>query len=262
MSQREGETDYKYEDYASEMAAHRLSQTSALVESKLKITLDSGISFDIEFVERNKAVWKSGEEQGTDWCEAVEVARNTYFIDMTFVHQPRQTQTFIINTETRQALSIRTMMREGDIGKYPRAVQHLTAGRIGDPSEPPIGRKPAPTRDLFGLRAIYTYNPRQVFEHAYLNAEHYCWQCLVGPLRGQADVEDCTVYKWDDNQYVFCWREYGLPVSTVFFYDWQQMRSTGKFFAIGDDGKPANTPAGALINKLSMAFYPVDAQPL
>ena len=31
---------------------------------------------------------------------------------------------------------------------------------------------------------------------------------------------------------------------------------------IGDDGKPANTPAGALINKLSMAFYPVDAQPL
>lgn len=262
MSQREGQTDYKYEDYASEMATHRLPQTSALVATQIKITLDSGISFDLDFTERNKVAWQSGAERGTDWCEAVEVAPNTYFIDMTFSHQPRQTQTFIINTETRQALSIRTLMREGDIGKDPRAVHHLTAGKIGDPAMPPIGRKPAPTRDLMGLRALYTYNPHQVFEHAYLNAERYAWHCVVGPLKGQADVEKCTIYKFDDNQYIFCWREFGLPVSTVFFYNWDQMRSTGKFFAIGEDGAFSNTPAGALIHKLSMAFYPLEAQPL
>ena len=40
------------------------------------------------------------------------------------------------------------------------------------------------------------------------------------------------------------------------------MRSTGKFFAIGEDGALANTPTGALITKLSMAFYPLNAQPL
>jgi hypothetical protein len=262
MPQREGETDYKYEDYASEMATHRLPQTSALVNSKLKVTLDSGTTFDLEFIDRNKVAWKSAAERGTDWCEAVEVSPNTYFVDMTFNHQPRQTQTFIVSTETHQALSIRTIMREGDIGKDPRAVQLFTPGRIGDPAVPPTGRKPAPTRDLFGLRAIYTYNPGQVFEHAYLNAERYCWHCVVGPLKGQADVEKCTIYKWDDNQYIFCWREFGLPVCTVFFYDWNQMRSTGKFFAIGEDGALANTPAGALINKLSMAFYPLNAQPL
>jgi hypothetical protein len=262
MPQREGETDYKYEDYASEMATHRLPQTTALAQSQMKITLDSGTVFDLDFVDRNKAVWKSGSESGTDWYEAVEVSSNTYFIDLTFSHQPRQTQTFIVSTETHQALSIRTIMREGDIGKDPRAVQLFSPGRIGDPSIPPTGRKPAPTRDLFGLRAVYTYNPGQVFEHAYLNAERYCWHCLVGPLKGQADVEKCTIYKWEDNQYIFCWREFGLPVCTVFFYDWNQMRSTGKFFAIGEDGDLANTPAGALINKLSMAFYPLKAQPL
>ena len=262
MPQREGETDYKYEDYASEMATHRLPQASALVNSKMKIVLDSGTVFDLDFTDRNKVIWKSGAESGTDWCEAIEVAPNTYFIDMTFSHLPRQTQTFIVCTETHQALAIRTIMREGDIGKEPRAVQHFSPGQVGDPSIPPTGRKPAPTRDLFGLRAIYTYNPGQVFEHAYLNAERYCWHCMVGPLRGQADVEMCTIYKWDDNQYIFCWREFGLPVSTVFFYDWHQMRSTGKFFAIGDDGVMANTPAGALITKLSMAFYPPHVQPL
>lgn len=262
MPQREGETDYKYEDYASEMATYRLPQTAALVKQQMKITLDSGASFDLEFTDRNKATWKSGSDRGSDWCEVVEVTQKTYFIDMTFASQPRQTQTFVVNTDTRQVLGVRTVMREGEIGKEPRAVHVYDPGVLGDPAVPPKGRKPAPTRDLFGLRAIYTYNPNQIFEHAYLNSERYCWHCVKGPLKGQADVEKCTIYKWDDNLYVFSWREFGLPVSTVFFYNWEQMKSTGKFFAIGDDGALANTPAGALITKLSHAFYPLDAQPL
>ena len=44
--------------------------------------------------------------------------------------------------------------------------------------------------------------------------------------------------------------------ATVFFHNWDQMKETGKFFAIGEDGEIANTPAGALITKLSVAFYP------
>jgi hypothetical protein len=73
---------------------------------------------------------------------------------------------------------------------------------------------------------------------------------------------DAAPYKWDESQYVFCWRESGLPVSGVFFYDFNTMRATGKVFATGDDGVFKNTPAGALINKVSMALYPLEAQPL
>ena len=62
MSQREGETDYKYEDYASEMATYRDPQTDTLVNQQLKITLDSGVAFDLNFVEKNKVDWKSGDE--------------------------------------------------------------------------------------------------------------------------------------------------------------------------------------------------------
>jgi hypothetical protein len=262
MSQREGETNYKYEDYASEMATHRLPQTAALVGKTMKITLDSGTSFDLQFTDRNKVAWQSGAERGKDWCEVVEVAPQTYFIDMTFIHQPRQSQTFIVNTETRQVLAVRTIMREGDVGKEPRAVHNFSPGVIGDPAIPPAGRKPAPARDLIGLRALYTYNPNQCFEHIYLNSQRYVWHCVVGPLRGEADVDFHTTYKFTDNQYIFCFREFGLPVSTVFFHNWDQMRETGKFFAIGEDGAMANTPAGALIQKLSMVFYPVDKQPL
>jgi len=262
MPQREGETNYKYEDYASEMATNRLPQTSALVNQTMKITLDSGTSLDLEFVDRNKVIWQSGNERGTDWCEVVEVAPQTYFIDMTFTHQPRQSQTFIVNTEARQVLAIRTLMREGDVGKEPRAVHHFSPGVLGNPAIPPTGRKPAPTRDLIGLRGLYTYSPGQCFEHIYLNSQRYAWQCIIGPLRGEGDVDFATVYKFDDNQYIFAFREFGLPVSTVFFYNWDQMRTTGKFFAIGEDGAIANTPAGAFIKKLSMAFYPLGTQPI
>jgi len=262
MPQREGETNYKYEDYASELAANRLPQSAALVNQTMKITLDSGTSFDLDFAERNKVLWQSGNDHGTDWCEVLEVAPQTYFIDMTFTHQTRQSQTFIVNSKTRQVLAVRTIMREGDVGKEPRAVHHFSPGVLGNPAIPPTGRKPAPTRDLIGLRGLYTYSPGQCFEHIYLNSQRYAWQCIIGPLRGEGDVDFATVYKFDDNQYIFAFREFGLPVSTVFFYNWDEMRTTGKFFAIGEDGAIANTPAGALIKKLSMAFYPLDTQPI
>jgi MoaF C-terminal domain/MoaF N-terminal domain len=262
MPQREGSTDYKYEDYSSKVAVHRLPQTAALVNQTMKITLEPGRSFALKFVEHNKVVWQCDDAGGMDWCEVVEVASHTYFMDMTFAHQVRESQTFIANTETRQVLGIRTIMREGDVGKEPRAVHEFVPGVLGDPAVAPTGRKPAPTRDLIGLRGLYDYGPEQCFEHIYLNSERYAWQCIIGPLRGQADVDFSTVYKFDDNQYVFAFREFGLPVSTVFFYNWDQMRSTGKFFAVGDDGTIANTPAGALIKKLSVAFYPLDMQPI
>ncbi len=178
----------------------------------------------------NEVNWQSGSQSGTDWYEAIEVAPNTYYIDMTFADTPRECRTFFVNTETRRVLSVHTVMREGDVGKEPRAVQDFQPGVLGDPNIPPTGMKPAPTRDLIGLRALYTYNSNQCFEHIYLNGERYAWHCVVGPLKGESDVELHITYKFDVNQYIFSWREFGLPVSTVFFHNWDQMKETGKFF--------------------------------
>ena len=262
MPQQEGQTNYKYEDYALEVAGNRLPPSGALVYQVLIITLDTGISFTLEFIDRNKVIWQSGDQRGADWCEVVEVAPQTYFVDLLFAHIPRESQTFIINIHTRQVLAIRTRMRDGDVGTEPRAIHSFSAGVLGNPAHPPEGCKPAPTRDLIGLRGLYDYGPNQCIEHIYLNSERYAWHGIIGPLRGQGDVDMASYYKFDHNQYVFTFREFGLPVSTVFFYNWDQMRSTGKFFAIGDDGAIANTPAGALITKLSMAFYPQEMQPI
>ena len=67
MPQQEGETNYKYEDYASEVAVNRLPPTTALVNQTLNITLDSGAAFTIEFADLNKCIWQSGKDSGKDW---------------------------------------------------------------------------------------------------------------------------------------------------------------------------------------------------
>lgn len=202
MPQAEGTTDYTYEDYASKLAVNRLPQTDALVNQTIWIMLDSGISFELKFAGRNQVIWESDDDGGTDWCEVVEVAPQTYFIDMTYTHQLRQSQTFIVNVQSRQVLAIRTIMRAGDIGKEPRAVHEFQTGVLGDPLTPPMGRKPGPTRDLIGLRALYDYGPEQIMEHIYLSSERYVWQGIIGPLRGEGDVDMSTVYKFDENQYI------------------------------------------------------------
>jgi hypothetical protein len=262
MPQKEGETDYKYEDYAADMAYHRIPATNELAGQEMKITLDNGKVFDLKFNSAKEVAWQSEGESGSDWYEAIEVADKVSYIDMTFAKNERRCVTFFVNTETRQALCVDTFMREGEINNEPRAIQDFTPGVLGDPSVPPTGFKPQPTRDLIGLRALYTYNKNQCFEHIYLNGQRYAWHCIVGPLKGESDVEMHITYKFGINQYIFSWREFGLPVCTVFFHNWDQMKETGKFFAIGEDGKIANTPAGALIRKLSVSFYPDDQQPL
>jgi len=140
--------------------AYGLSKTAPMgVIPSMKITLDSGTSFDLEFADRNKVVWQSGNERSTDWCEVVEVAPRTYLIDMTFTYQPRQSQTFIVNSKTRQALAVRTITREGDVGKEPRAFHNFSPGVLRNPGISPTGRKLAATRDLIGLPGALYLQP-------------------------------------------------------------------------------------------------------
>jgi len=73
--------------------------------------------------------------------------------------------------------------------------------------------------------------------------------------RGHGDVDLTTTYKFDDDQYVFAFREFLIPVASVFFYNFQTMRSTGKFLGITGEGRIANNRAGAKIRKVSMMSY-------
>jgi len=256
--------DWKnYEDFASGIATNRLPCTDALAGKSLKITLKNGRKLDFTCNDKHSLTWREAGAASSEWYEAIQVAPDVCFLDITFTARPKEAQTLIVNQTTRRVLSIRSIVREeGTYAGEPRVAQEFLPGVLEAGPVSPASQEPAPTRDLIGLRAFYTYSPEHMYEHTYLSAERYCWQCLIGVQRGHGDVDMASTYKFDEAQYVFTFREFIIPVASVFFFNFMDMRSTGKFLGVTAAGAIANNPAGSFIEKASMTFYKKNAEPV
>jgi len=254
--------DWKnYEDFAAGIDTNRLPTTDALVGKSLALALGRQ-RLTLNFQSRDALTWSQGAEQGRDWYEAIEVAPSTFFIDMTFATKPREALTLIVNTQSRRVLSCLSVAGEVRVEGKPLVDQYFTVGVVGDPGVAPIGIEPGPTRDLIGMRTFQRYSPRHLYEHTYLNSERYCWQCLVGEQRGHGDVDLASYYKFDEDQYLFTFREFLIPVASVFFFNMKDLRSTGKFLGLTKDGAVQNNKAGAFIRKASVTHYDEGAGPV
>jgi hypothetical protein len=260
-------SDWKnYDDFSAGIDTNRLSGTDRLTGSEYRISLSDETDMILKFVDWKTFEWKcnagpNAGASGKDWYEAVDVAENVVFLDTLYQSRPREATTIIINERTRRVLAIVSTVAEEKIPGEPQVAQQFLLGVLGDPEVPPTGPEPGTTRDLIGLRALYRYSPQHLYEHIYLNSERYGWQCLVGVQRGHGDMDMSTTYQFDEDQYIFTFREFKIPVASVFFYNMKQMRSTGKFLGITSTGAIENSQAGAFIQKVSMTFYPNDAQP-
>jgi molybdenum cofactor biosynthesis protein MoaF len=263
MSGHERPQNWKnYDDFAAGIDTNRLPQSTALVGRDLQISYDDTRKLNLKFFSDGVA-WSDENGSGADPCDVVEVAADTYFVDVVFSKRPREAETLILNLASRRVLSIRSIVLEaGARPGEPQVAQEFRAGLIESLARSSDAMLPAPTRDLIGLRAHFTYSPHHVYEHTYLSSERYCWQCLVGVQRGHGDVDLTTTYRFDHNQYVFTFREFLIPVASVFFYNFDTMRSTGKFLGITGDGRVENSRAGAKIRKASMTFYQSGEEPV
>jgi hypothetical protein len=262
MASEQAPKDWKqFDDFAAGIATNRLPVTSALEGQRLRVGFEDGRALDLSFEADRMVRWADAASQGTDRAETILVAPDTYFVDLAFASLPTEAETIIINTKTAQVLSIRSVVREAGANPgEPRVAQIFRAGSVeGTKSGAPA---PHVTRDLIGLRAHYTYSPNHVYEHTYLSSQRYAWQCLVGVQRGHGDVDLTTTYKFADDQYVFTFREFIIPVASTFFYNFKDMRSTGKFLGVTGAGRIENSPAGATIRKVSMTEYQAGQEPV
>lgn len=250
-----------YDEFAAGIDTNRLPHSEALIGRTLEIELNSGRAFSVSVTGKHAASVTEGGAATNEWCEVVEVADDTYFIDLTFASSDKLAETLMVNTRTSRVLSIRCRVREqGEAPGEPRVAQDWVAGILKGGVV--TGTEPAPTRDLIGLRAHYTYSPNHVYEHIYLSSERYGWQNLVGVQRGHGDTDLATTFKFAENQYVFGFREFIIPVASVFFYNFDAQRSTGKFLGVAGDGRVENNAAGALIEKKSMTYYKPGQEPV
>lgn len=255
--------DWKnYDDFAAGIATNRLPPSGALVGQTLKLLLPAG-TLMLQPVNQHELLWaedQAGGGSGRDWYEAVEVDAGVFFIDMTFAARPAEALTVVLNLATRRVLAVRSRVRSAEeAGAEPRVVQTFNVATLD--GGPAAGDAPAPTRDLIGLRTFQTYSPMHTYEHTYLNSQRYAWQCLVGVQRGHGDVDMASYWRFEEGLYLFTFREFLIPVASVFLFNFRDMRSTGKFLGITGDGAVANSPAGAFITKASMTFYPAGTQP-
>ncbi|MBB4237961.1 MoaF C-terminal domain-containing protein [Rhizobium esperanzae] len=257
----ENPKDWKtYDEFAYGIDTNRLPATDALAGSSHKIGFADGRSLELAFA-KGEVQWSDGKDGATDKAEVIEVAPKTYFVEVVFAGRSREAETLILNLETRRALSIYSIVRDAkDAVGEPQVAQIFRPGVIEGGAA--SGPAPHETRDLIGLRAHFTYSPNHVYEHTYLSSQRYAWQCLVGVQRGHGDVDLATTYKFDENLYIFTFREFKIPVASTFFYNFNDMRSTGKFLGITGDGRIQNSPAGAFIRKASMTYYLPGQEPV
>lgn len=115
----------------------------------------------------------------------------------------------------------------------------------------------APTDELIGLRNQYVYSASEAYEHVYLNANFYSWQCLKGVEQGLADTDRCHYYKIADQCYLFVWREKIVPTLGLVLIDLKAGRSDGKIFGYqsADFSSVANFPVGSLAQVLNRTLY-------
>ncbi|WP_322044858.1 MoaF C-terminal domain-containing protein [Paraburkholderia sp. J67] len=134
----------------------------------------------------------------------------------------------------------------------------LRHGRITAGAEPTQTRLHAPTRELIGMRNLYTYSATERYEHIYLNENFYAWQCLSGVEAGLADVDRCHMIGIDEKLYLFVWREKIVPTLGVVMIDLERMKTDGKIFGYRGSRFDAlsNFPVGAHAQILNVTRHP------
>ncbi|WP_028224073.1 MoaF C-terminal domain-containing protein [Paraburkholderia ferrariae] len=116
----------------------------------------------------------------------------------------------------------------------------------------------APTRELIGMRNMYTYSATERYEHVYLNENFYAWQCLAGVEAGLADVDRCYTIRIAEKLYLFVWCEKIVPTLGVVMIDLERMKTDGKIFGYqgSNFGALSNFPVGAFAQVLNTTRYP------
>jgi molybdenum cofactor biosynthesis protein MoaF len=161
---------------------------------------------------------------------------------------------------TGRALAVHSTIAARPQPGVPQVGQRFFAGILD--GAPVSGPEPRPSRDLIGKRNIYRYSPSHLYEHVYLSARRYAWQCLQGVQRGHGDVDLCTVWKFDEGLYLFCFREFRIPVASVWLHDLgYQLMTTGVFLGLNGAGEVEHLRAGGHIYPLGAVSYP-DVQPV
>lgn len=250
-----------YDEFADGIDSFRLPQVD-FSGRRFGLTLDSGATLQVDFVDSLTANWSAQLElltasQGSAEYDAVQVRRDVFFLNLRIENS---SLTVAYSEATGHAVLVESQIADIELPGVPRVKQHFQAGQLLGATV--TGAAPAESRDLIGLRNIYRYSPSHLYEHVYISSQRYAWQCLEGVQQGHGDMDLSTVWKLDEGLYLFCFREFRIPVASVWLHDLgYQLKTTGIFLGLNGQEQVEHSRGGGDIYPLGSVRYP-DAQPV
>ena len=115
----------------------------------------------------------------------------------------------------------------------------------------------APTSELVGRHLTYRYGAADVYQHIYVSADRYSWQCLSGAEKGLADTDETIHLSLAQDLVLFIWLEKIIPTCGMVAIDLAAGRSSGKIFgySAADLSQLTNVPVGALIVEAPIGLH-------
>jgi hypothetical protein len=252
-----------YDDFAAGIDTYRLPDADLSGQS-YALSFSDGPTLTLEFLSNRSVRWSGTGELtasgASDPYEAVYVRPDVVFVNLPFSSRDREQLTVIFSTRTMRALAVHSVIQPTATEGVPQVAQEFWSGVVegGDVT----GQEPGPSRALIGKRNVYRYSPNHLYEHVYLSSERYAWQCIQGAQRGHGDVDMSTVWEFEDDLILFCFREFKIAVASVWLHDLgYQLRTTGNFLGINAAGESEHSRAGGHIYPLGSVSYP-DIQPV
>lgn len=252
-----------YDEFAAGIDTFRLPNID-LAGSALELTLDDGselkLSFDAESVRWSATGELQTDGELSDPYDAVRVREDVVFVNIPIESREREALTVVYSESSHRALVTRSLIAEEAVEGEPQVGQTFWSA-VTDRGEA-SGEVPGPSRDLIGMRNLYRYSPFHLYEHVYISSQRYAWQCVQGVQRGHGDMDMSTVWKFADGLYLFCFREFRIPVASVWLHDLgYQLHTTGIFLGINGQGSAEHSRAGGHIYPVGTVKYP-DVQPV
>lgn len=248
--------------------ANKAEPSGDLAGREFALTGADGSRLALRFA-ADRVTWQR-EDSGEDRYEAFLVDGEVdggadgglYYVQWHLSGRPEQAVSLFLDTARNRALIVTATI--GEPGPGQTAVRQEFVPATVDGAEP-TGPEPAPSRSLIGRRAMWVYSTEHAYEHVYLSAHWYSWQCLAGPERGLADTDENTVYELRPGIYVFAWREKVIPCGSVTVADHRDttaLRSHGNLFGLDETGtRPVHFTFGAYGRLLSTTVHPDEYSP-
>jgi hypothetical protein len=252
--------------------ANTLNYVDDLAGQTIDLHTEDNTVIRHDFISDTEVAWsviKNGETQtqGTENYTVTSIREGIYFVDFLKKLERATSVNIVLNMNTGNATVCVSHMPTKEETMRP-VYQRVLDNDVLTPVEVTFiqasintpfteGSGHASTAELIGKRVRYEYNPKEFYEHIYLNQNYYTWQCLKGVEKGLAETDLCHYFKIDERLYFFVWREKVIPTVGVIMIDLERMKTTGKI--LGYDGtdfeKLNNFPVGAFAKILNVTDH-------